>query len=137
MEYMRHDAIIVQAFRSKEIKLAHAKAVELGLTVTEIIESPINGYVNFMIASDGSKEGWDESNLGNTRREAWMAWAREARSLKGVKGHRDLAGHLGTGTKDYDDVLYVTWVHVQFAGDDEDDTKVVDHNYKDLPEDDR
>ena len=107
MGYMRHDAIVVTAFDKKNLEPARVKAEELELPVSEIVESGTNGYVSFLIAPDGSKEGWEESERGDHARDVWKAWACEARSRH----------------------VWLDWVHVSYAGDDGDDTKVVDHHY--------
>ena len=35
-------------------------------------ETLINGFVNYVMFWDGSKEGWDESNKGNQLREEFL-----------------------------------------------------------------
>ncbi len=103
MGYIKHDAIIVTAFKRSAIDAAELKAVELSLDVSSVVASKLNGYFSILIAPDGSKEGWTDSDAGDHDREAWKDWARgDARDL-GLK-----------------------WVHVQYAGDDSDDTCVVD-----------
>ena len=78
MGYINHHAIIATAWDVKCIKDAHAKAREIfGDTCTEVVVSPINGYATFFIAPDGSKEGWDDSNAGDNRRDHLHAWLKE------------------------------------------------------------
>lgn len=103
MGYMRHDAIIVTSFKGPDADVARKKAIEIGLVTTPPVKSDVNGYVSFMIATDGSKEGWKDSDDGDAMREKWKQWA--------VKNDRELS-------------LY--WVHVSYAGDDSDDTAIVD-----------
>lgn len=105
MGYIRHDAIVVTSWDEKYLLPAIAKAVELGLPCSEIVESPVNSYCSFLIAPDGSKEGWDESAKGDAAREAWKAWANAAYTNDG---------------------LYCQWAHISYAGDESDDTKLVD-----------
>ena len=81
MSYTLHDAIIVTAHFLEEAEPAHAKASELGLQVTDIVVSDPNGWATFLIAPDGSKEGWPESDAGDSARAQWKAWAREQRKL--------------------------------------------------------
>lgn len=76
MGYIRHDAIVVTSWKPRLIDAARNKAVELGMTVSEVIESPTNGYSSFLIAPDGSKEGWESSYRGDDSREEWVAWMR-------------------------------------------------------------
>lgn len=75
MGYTRHHAIIVTSFDKELISAAHAKAVALKCSVTEIVTSPVNGYHSFLIATDGSKEGWDESKSGDAARVLFVEWA--------------------------------------------------------------
>lgn len=107
MGYIRHDAIIVTSFNEKYLYPALNKAVELGLPVSELVESRTNGYCSFLIAPDGSKEGWDTSDHGDTARAAWKEWAH---------------------TKRHDDELYIDWVHISYAGDEAADTKIIEHH---------
>ena len=104
MGYMRHDAIVVTAFDKKYIAPAIAKARELGLCVSSMTKEVTNGYRSFLIAPDGSKEGWDTSQKGDDARAAWKEWA----------------------NKSYKKGVYLDWVHVSFAGDEDRDTKIVD-----------
>ena len=105
MGYIRHDAIIATSWDEKYLRAALAKAEELGLPCTDIVESGTNGYVSFLIAPDGSREGWPESDAGDAAREAWKVWANAAWT---------------------NDCIYVYWAHVSYAGDDMDDTKIVE-----------
>lgn len=75
MGYIRHDAIIVEAYPAESIHAAWVKATELGLRATEVVDAVTNGYHFFMIAPDGSKEGWETSNEYEAKRAAWIAWA--------------------------------------------------------------
>jgi hypothetical protein len=104
MGYIRHDAIIATSWDKKYLRPALAKAEELGLDCSEIVDSGTNGYCHFLIAPDGSKEGWPESDKGDEARLAWKNWADDA------------------WTKDN---LYVYWVHVGYAGDEYADTKII------------
>lgn len=106
MGYMRHHAIVVTSWSEEAVKAGHAKAVALGCTVSEIVDSKMNGYTSFLIAPDGSKEGWGESNDGDGRRMAWIAWARTTL-------YEDGSGPLD-------------WVEVRFGGDD-DSAEVTSH----------
>lgn len=74
MGYMRHNAIVVSSWKEDLLEQAHAKAVELDCSVSAITGEVTNGYRSFLVAPDGSKEGWDESNEGDARRDALAAW---------------------------------------------------------------
>lgn len=78
MGYIRHDAIVVTAYRKDHAIAARATAFEFGLAVSDLVESPMNGYVSFLIAPDGSKEGWKDSDDGDAKRTLWLAWADRA-----------------------------------------------------------
>lgn len=69
MGYILHHAIIITSFDEKRIKEAREEAINIGCTVSEIVKSKINRYCSFFVAPDGSKEGWDHSDEGNSQRE--------------------------------------------------------------------
>ncbi len=97
MGYMRHHAIVVTSWDSESIEPAHKLATELGMIVTPIVSGAINGYRSFMVCPDGSKEGWTDSDAGDGRRDAFVAW-------------------LSTG--DGDNRPWCDWAEVQY-GDEE------------------
>lgn len=107
MGYMRHHAIIVTSFMPERTQAAHDKAVELGMAVTSIVSGSINGYTSFLIAPDGSKEGWDGSTKGDQQRAAMVEYL-------------DAQRHD-------DDSSSIDWVEVQF-GDDDMDTCIIRDN---------
>lgn len=114
MGYHLHHAIIVSTWSAERLRLIHAKVLEIagghdfaGL-VSAISETGMNGYCSFCIFPDGSKEGWDHSNRGDEFREA-------------VK--RMLIAGAAEG-------MWSSWVEVAFAGDDPDETAVIDHSGK-------
>jgi len=89
MGYERHHAIVVSAFYHQWITdekkypkdvhwidVAHAKAVEFGCQVTEILKTKTNDVRSFMIGPDGSKEGWATSNEGDKNRKKFIEWIR-------------------------------------------------------------
>lgn len=104
MGYMRHHAIVVTSSAPELLKAAHAKAVELGMSVTNLTAEVTNGYRSFLVAPDGSNEGWRESDAGDARRDQFTAWLDEQR-------YDDDSTSLG-------------WVEVQF-NDDEHETAIV------------
>lgn len=77
MGYMVHHAIVVTSSITELIEEAQREAFRIfGTLVTPIVESNVNGYRSFLVAPDGSKEGWDESDLGDRRRSRFVAWLR-------------------------------------------------------------
>lgn len=116
MGYMRHHAIVVTSWDVELLTAAHAKAVELGdrhpnslfetrlFAVTEITPDGINGYRSFLVAPDGSKEGWEASEAGDAARAALIEWLNEQR-------YEDRSSSLD-------------WVEVQY-GDDDLQTRIV------------
>lgn len=107
MGYMRHHAIIVTSWNEKAIEQAHQRARDLFPFVTEITPPSINNYRTFLVPPDGSKEGWDESDAGNTRRALFIEWL-------------DAQRHDDNSTP-------LRWVEVQY-GDDERKTIVTRHS---------
>lgn len=84
MGYMRHHAIVVIGWDEKAVRAAHEKAEGLFLDiapVTPITPETTNGYRSFMVAPDGSKEGWDHSERGDIARGVFRAWLREGPSV--------------------------------------------------------
>ena len=100
MGYMSHHAIVVTSnYASAErIEAAHAEAVRLGCTVSPITPVATNGYLSFLIAPDGSKEGWAESDQGDARRNEFIQWIRDNHYIDG-------------GT-------YIDWAEINFGDDD-------------------
>ncbi len=76
MGYMRHHAIIVTGSHGNYLSRARKKAVSLFPYVSPISKVSINGYQSFFIPPDGSKEGWDESDLGDNARQKFKTWLR-------------------------------------------------------------
>lgn len=100
MGYMCHHAIIVTSWEPERIERAREVALD---TFPHSMVSSLSGkmmnYVHsFAIFPDGSKEGWEESNLGDSRRVTFIEW------LDGQR-HEDGSSKLD-------------WVEVQFADDD-------------------
>ena len=42
--------------------------------MSQLIPSPVNGYLTFLVAPDGRKEGWRESVTGDAARDAFVAY---------------------------------------------------------------
>ena len=113
MGYMRHHALVVTSWKDSVLHAVHAAAVQfatdagMACTVTPIIPGTVNGIRTFVVCSDGSKEGWAESDAGDSVRAA-------------VIKECDL--HLYS-----DGSSPLSWVLVQY-GDDDHDTRVVAHS---------
>lgn len=74
MGYIRHNALIVIGDGYEEayqkFNQVYEKAKELfGPLVTNVIHTEVNNYFSFMIAPDGSKEGWDLSDHYDEKRK--------------------------------------------------------------------
>ena len=100
MGYMRHHAIVVTSWSEESLEKAHKKAEQIipGL-VSNIVNGKCNGVKSFCILPDGSKEGWDESDIGDQQRDIFIKWINKQR-------YED-------GSSDYD------WIEIRFGGDDE------------------
>jgi hypothetical protein len=115
MGYRRHHAIIVTSCLSEEaypgtsIETAHRIACGIfgDDLISPIVSSRINGYKSFFVAPDGSKEGWNESNVGDQNREEFVAW-------------------LGSACYD-DGSSSLDWAEIQY-GDEEGDNRVLRHS---------
>lgn len=71
---VRHDAIIVTSWNADRLKEAQVEAIKCGLAVSFFVAGKMNGYVSFLVAPDGSKEGWQESDAGDANRSAFVEW---------------------------------------------------------------
>lgn len=74
MGYMRHHGIVVTSFSDEKIREAHKAAKNTGLTLTNLVRSPVNGYSTFFVCPDGSKEGWWDSDNGDSQRGSFIKW---------------------------------------------------------------
>ena len=109
MGYLRPVAIIVTGTYGDHAEEAHAKALEifdvelltysnLKQTVGSLIEGVANGTKSFLVAWDGSKEGWAPSDEGDSARARFVEWL---------------------NSQAYDDGSSpLDWVEVQYGGDD-------------------
>lgn len=69
-----HDAIVVSSWNDKLLAEAHEYASRLIPTVTPAAQYVVNIGGSFAILPDGSKEGWEESDVGDQARAAFMRW---------------------------------------------------------------
>ena len=77
--YIKHHAIVVTGGGYPEadrvLEIAHRQAKHLfGSMVSNIVESPMNGYKSFFVAPDGSKERWDVSNEYDEKRSLFSIY---------------------------------------------------------------
>jgi hypothetical protein len=129
MGYMSHNAIVVTSWQDKAIEAAHAEARRLfsvvgdsilpsdadpACYVTNITETAVNGYRSFLVAPDGSKEGWSHSDWGEEQREKFIRYL--------------VAGRYEDGSGRCD------WVEVQYGNDDH-RTEIVRDSDNYFPED--
>ena len=83
MGYIRHHAIIVTSADQAALKRAHAKALEIFKDIASFISEFVNGYASFLIAPDGSKEGWEHSDQGDAARDTFITWLEQWRNADG------------------------------------------------------
>jgi len=74
MGYIRHDAIVVTGWNLLRVEAAISNAKALGLPVSNPVEGLINEEWSFLIAPDGSKEGWDTSEKADEARNEFKKW---------------------------------------------------------------
>lgn len=78
MGYIRHHAIAVTSWNRKKIKKARKKAKEIfeitGKRVSGLLVGEVNSYLSFFISPDGSKEGWEDSDRGDKKREEFIGY---------------------------------------------------------------
>jgi hypothetical protein len=81
MGYMRHHAIIVTTWDQKRARKARDRAAGVfgGRLVSKILPAAVNEFWTFIVGPDGSKEGWDESEAGDAKRDEYIAWLNSQR----------------------------------------------------------
>ena len=109
MGYIKHHTIVVTGGVLETVTQAHQKAKEIfeahfkddlftkplaSRLVSDITHGLINGQSSFFIAPDGSKEGWETSNMADAARNSFLDWLKEADN-------------------------YCEYVEIMFGGDDE------------------
>ena len=113
MGYMRHHAIIVTTWDLDLIRHARNEATNIfgADAVTGLVDASTNGYRTFFVGPDGSKEGWDESDQGDQRRDRFVHWLNAQRAEDGSS--------------------WLDWAEIQY-GDDDGDNRVLRHNDESL-----
>lgn len=112
MGYIRHHAILVTSWDDEKIEAAHRRASEIFRAVSPILSSQINAFRSFFIPPDGSKEGWAESDAGDSLRDAMIDWLNDQA--------------YGDGSTVFD------WAEIQY-GDDSHENKVLRHEANQRP----
>lgn len=115
MGYMVHHAIIVTSSDQKLINAAYDKAIDLFCTsddwittnITPIVMSRTNSYHTFLIPPDGSKEGWETSNVADENRRKFVEWL-------------DAKRYNDNSTR-------IHWAEIQY-GDEERDNRLIRHS---------
>ncbi len=76
MGIMAHHAIVITCYNEERIEQAVTQAKILFGGAFHITPSQF-GYYSILIAPDGSKEGWEDSDIGDCNRLAFVSWLRE------------------------------------------------------------
>lgn len=100
MGYIRNHAIVVTATYDKHIDRAHEEASKIFPWVSPISPEATNGTRSFFVPPDGSKEGWEESETGDAKREQFKTWLRAQAYEEGSTP--------------------LHWCEVRYGGDDDD-----------------
>lgn len=79
MGYMRDHAIVVIGTYGDHIDRAHTEASRIFPWVSPVSPKALNGSQSFFVPPDGSKEGWPESDEGDSRRGEFGRWLADQR----------------------------------------------------------
>ena len=107
MGYIRHHAIIVTGNYGEYLQKAHAAAKEIFPNTSPISRFGMNKSQTFLIPPDGSKDGWEDSNVGDRRRARFIEYLESTQ-------YEDGSSHL-------------KWVEVMY-GDDEGEAAIIRHD---------
>ena len=72
MGTIANHAIIVTSDNVWTLTTAREKAIKLELKCCEPVHHKTNGNATFLVIPDGSNEGWERSNVGNTQRAKFI-----------------------------------------------------------------
>ena len=114
MGWHRHHAIVVTSFNQDSIEWAWDQAHEIFqegriAPITDITEAGVNDYRSFLIAPDGSKEGWNDSETADIARNVFITWLESKRFEDGSS--------------------LLNWVEVEFSNEYEDyGAKIISSN---------
>jgi hypothetical protein len=76
MGYHIHHTITVSSWHPDAIEAFSAYARSIGASVSSACVSDVNGRYSCLVGPDGSKEGWEESDVGDKRRAQIKVWLR-------------------------------------------------------------
>lgn len=108
MGYMKHHAIIVTSYDHVRLEACRNKAIELFHSqVSDIVFPVVNLHESFLIGTDGSDEGYNESDTGDEKRFEYRIWLENFCFSDGSSA--------------------VQWVELSYA-DDYDDPKILNHS---------
>lgn len=128
MGYLKHHTIVVTGWQEEKVLEAREKAVSIfneafagyhmprnvgDILVSPILSGMVNSQYSFFIAPDGSKEGWEASDMGDNARDNFIKWLKDGRE---------------------NDEHYLDYFEVSFGGDDDDtiiENSSSDCEYKD------
>lgn len=100
MGHVVHHAIVVTTSAAEWAQAARAKAEELQLRPSSLVQSHVNADFSFLIGPDGSKTGWPENEEGDRRREEFKKWCAAKRMEANAA-----------------DRLFVTWIEIKYGPD--------------------
>lgn len=128
MGYLKHHTIVVTGWQEEKVLEAREKAVSIfneafagylgcrnigDILVSPILSGMVNSQYSFFIAPDGSKEGWEASDMGDNARDNFIKWLKDGRE---------------------NDEHYLDYFEISFGGDDDDtiiENSSSDCEYKD------
>jgi hypothetical protein len=99
MGYIKNECLVVSGWDGKAVSKARDKAIAVYRDhamedlVGDLVPHAINGGAAFLIAPDGSKEGWEHSDKANAARDEFISILKADRS-------------------------YLEWCHLLIGGDD-------------------
>ena len=105
MGYMRHNAIIVNGPASA-IDVVHKRVCNIAAShdgvcaVTPLTKTSINFYASFLVAPDGSKEGWEDSGKGDETRDEVIAYLESLRYEDGSTSFKFVEVQFGDDNKE-------------------------------------
>lgn len=113
MGSISHHAIVVTGSTDNGnwVAKARRKAGAIFPRVSAVTREQNEGFESFFIPPDGSKEGWEDSNIGDERREEFKTWL--------------------DSTRYEDNSSPLQWVEVQFH--DNDGNNIIVRHSDDVP----
>lgn len=102
MGYIRNETMVVSGWDAARVLRAHSAASAIfdshqnGRLVSGLTQHMSNGGAAFFIAPDGSKEGWNTSDVAATSRAEFIEWLKSDESKE----------------------LYLDWALIVLGGDD-------------------